>query len=76
MGSSPNAGYLRMSLKKNGSGFYGTTYATITISAYESIVTSSLINLSANDYVEAEIFPTMTSFALDNTGTFSGYLVG
>jgi hypothetical protein len=76
MGSSSNSGYVRIALKKNGSGFYGTTYATITVSAYESIVTSSLINLSANDYVEAEIYPTMASFALDNTGTFSGYLVG
>jgi hypothetical protein len=76
MGSSPNAGYLRMSLKKNGSGFYGITYATITVNGYESIVSSSLINLSANDYVEAEIYPSMASFALDNTGTFSGYLVG
>lgn len=76
MGSSPNAGYLRMSLKKNGSGFYGLTYATITVNAYESIVSSSLINLSANDYVEAEVFASMASVALDNTGTFSGYLVG
>ena len=76
MGNSSNAGYVRFALKKNGASFYGLTYATITTNAYESIVSSSLVNLSTNDYVEVNVYPTMTSFVLDNTGTFSGCLVG
>lgn len=76
MGSSGNGGYVRTGLKKNGGSYYGLTYATITIGGYESTVTSSVINLSANDYVEVVIYPSMSSFSMDNTGTFSGHLIG
>jgi hypothetical protein len=76
MGSSANGGYIRFHLRKNGSGFYGLSYASITPSGFESIVTSSLIDLSANDYVEVVVYPTMTSFVMDNTGSFSGFLLG
>jgi hypothetical protein len=75
MGNSANVGYLRIGIRKNGSTRYGETYVTNVSNAYVSLVTTALVPLSANDYVEATIYPTMSGFTMDNTGTFSGFLV-
>ncbi len=76
MGSTAYDGYVRTSIQKNGGTFFGLTYATVRPNYYESIVTSTTIYLTSGDYVELVIYPTMTGFTLDNTGNFSGHLIG
>lgn len=76
MGSVADTGYIRTAIKKNGGTMYGLTYATFTNGAYESIATSAAVYLEQNDYVEVASYITTTGFNLDNTGSFTGFLVG
>jgi hypothetical protein len=77
MGSSSNAGYVRIGIKKNNGTHFGLTYQTITPGAgqYESLVTAAAIYLEQNDFVDVVAFITMDVFSLDNTGSFTGFLV-
>lgn len=78
MGSSVNSGYVRAAIVKNNGTLYGATYDTNTAGAgsYLSFSPSAVVPLSVGDYVEAQLYPTMASFGVDNTGTFSGYMIG
>lgn len=76
MGSESGTGYVRTGIKKNNGTHFGLTYATYTSGAYESIVTTAAIYLEQNDYVEVVSYITGTTMTLDNTGSFTGFLVG
>ena len=76
MGSVGETGYIRTGIKKNGGTHYGLTYASYQNGLYESIATSCVIYLEQNDYVEVVSYITGTTFGLDNTGSFSGFLIG
>jgi hypothetical protein len=76
MGNIADTGYIRTGIKKNNGTHFGLTYATFTNGAYESIVTTAAVYLEQNDYVEVVSYITTSSFVLDNTGSFTGFLVG
>ena len=76
MGNVADTGYVRTAIKKNGGIHYGLTYQSFQSNLYESITTSCVIYLEQNDYVEVVSYITTTGFNLDNTGSFSGFLIG